>query len=291
MTLYEVIFSEWQLVLFTLLAQAAMGLALVYTGLSYFKKIPENKFKNYLYTFTSCLGLALLIGVLHLSNPNPIALLNVLSRIYFDVNGDMYFGWLPLEIITLGITLVIGIVASWMAFKGKNDELVKKLSYLLPLGSFLGVVFMVNIYTSMGETALVWGDSTIVFSEFLFSSLFLGSFLAYAIFNDEKSKYIISLSYIGLMIVLVMHDGFVGALQISGIENIFALTYGYYNSIKIFGIIFTAIPVLILLYNWLINKKVELGLGLFSIILFSVFLGMVAFRVMFYALNNTQMFL
>ncbi len=298
--LSKVIFLEWPLVFFTLFVQGALGLSLFYNAFSCSRMdfssatadlSSEANSKKYVAVFGITIFLGLFFAVLHLSNP--INGYNILFRIFYEVNGANYIGWLPLEVIVLGFTSALAGFIYLLKYKNIKHGLAEKLTKILPLFAFIGIICMVFIYSSKSSTVIAW-DFTHTFLLFASTALVLGPLALLALFDLDKEQaqktvFALVVSYMLFLVVQVLYIFFLANLQVTGIERVFDLAYGYYGCLLAVGLLATLLPVLRLSYlsfykNACPSKHCThgtLGLMLF---------GMICIRILFYAMNNVNMF-
>lgn len=116
MTSFNHILSEMSLVLFTILAQAVIGLSLVYAPAFI------NGYKNYanLKSFGLALGIAMMVAFIpsffHLNDITHI--FNVLNRMgVFYANNEWHIGWMNNEILFVSLVCAFGLFALSKNFK------------------------------------------------------------------------------------------------------------------------------------------------------------------------------
>ncbi len=292
--LSKVIFVEWPLVFFTIFVQGALGLSLAYALFSTHEKSVKNDdvIKKYVAIFGITVFIGLFFAVLHLSNP--INGYNILFRIFYEVNESMYIGWLPLEVLVLGFTSFVAAFIYYLMYKGKNQELAKKLVNVLPLLAFVGLICMVFIYSSKSSTVLVW-TFKYTFLLFITTSLVLGPLFFLVVFKDlskdtvNKATYALIVGYILFLAVQLFNVYNLANTFIVGVESAFDLAYGYYFPILLIGIVVTSLPVARISFLTLVKNRIP-HQNCIRMSFALAFFGMVCIRILFYAINNVHMF-
>ena len=292
--LSEVLFAEWPLVLFTVLAQGAGGISIIYAILRYTPSLAANLDKHALQRFSLVfvvvMAIALIFSILHLGTP--MHGFYILTRLFYHVGGELQIGYLPLEIITLSLALLVAIIVYFLARSGR-DAAAEKFALLLPLLSLVGIAFMAAIYGAMHDTVPAWSFGY-DFISFLFVALTIGATRALTVFKNEDAKTlqtIALIAYLGFLVTFSLNLIRLGSIKIAGVHSIFDLAHGYYCTIALIALLLTAVPVALLTVLVLPTKNTLPSLATEVVCFASLVLGFMLFRVLFYSLINTHMFL
>lgn len=223
MTSFNHILSEMPLVLFTILAQAFIGLSLVYAP----ALINGYKNNENLKSFGLVLGVAMVIAFIpslfHLNDITHI--FNVLNRMgVFYANNEWHIGWMNNEILFVSLVCALGFL---LFLKTSNW-----IFYLALICGILGLFFMSGAYGAMQESVPTW-DFKITLLYFFASAIFLGAIVYYCFFenskHERKMSFFAGLIGIGLLsTAIVLQTLHVGQTWIMGLVNPFELLGGTY---------------------------------------------------------------
>ncbi|MBZ7970371.1 dimethyl sulfoxide reductase anchor subunit [Campylobacter sp. RM3125] len=285
MTSFNHIFSEMPLVLFTILAQAVIGLSFVYTPAFL------NGYKNFTHLkyFGLFLGIAMIIAFIpsffHLNDIKHI--FNVINRIgFFYANNQWYIGWMNNEILFSSLVCIFGFL---LYYKNK-----KWIFFLALLSGILGIFFMSGAYGSMEKSVPTW-DFKITLLYFFASAIFLGSVLYYCFFekskHERKMSFFAGLIGIGLLsTAIVLQTLHVGQTWIMGLVNPFELLGGTYIWFISLSFAFLGLSITCwYLNNYLYEKFQSKFFTYFALL--CAFIGVFITRMLFYGLISTQIML
>lgn len=280
MTLYNSFIEELPLILFTVIAQSAVGLSFLYSlnnGITLSNE-PSNH-KKFATIFLGLTLLGMLISVFHLGDP--LHAPYMITRLFgFTQDGTYIVSWLPLEILGLGAMLLVGLIIFL-----RNSRLAV---LLLPIVGFAMLIAMSNIYGSMAHTIVTW-DLGLTLILFFSSALLVGSFAYMAFFHTNISYLNIGVSLVGFIfftLSLFLYSYYLGNLKLDFIHNVFDLADGYYAKLIGWGIVLNGLS-LVLVFVAHSTKSSLLPLLAFLCSLVGVFLT----RIIFYGLIVSQVFL
>lgn len=276
MTLSNLILGELPLVIFTSIAQAAVGLSGLYALFAASKEtVSHKKFGIY---FLVLMIVGVVASILHLGDPFHAPYM-ILRMVGFSQNGVWVPSWLPLEILGIGMMVCLGAVI-----------LLKRLLLAMYVLPFVGVAMlfaMSNIYGSMEATVPTWNFS-LTFFLFVTSAILLGGF-TYRAFFAETSKEIAvasmtsTIGFAGFALALILYTVHNATIMVDGIEDVFMLMHGYYSWFIGSSLVFIAIALIIKQYACHMHApKVA-----FVVALLGVFMS----RVAFYGLITTHAFI
>ncbi|MBF7042306.1 dimethyl sulfoxide reductase anchor subunit [Campylobacter volucris] len=285
MTSFSHILSELPLVVFTILAQAAIGLSFVYAPAFI------NGYKNYINLKSFGLILGVFMGIsfipsfFHLNDITHI--LNVLNRMgVFYANNQWYIGWMNNEILFTGLVCTFGFLLYY--------KTQKWVFFAILFCGILGIFFMSGAYGSMQESVPTW-DFKITLLYFFASAIFLGAIVYYCFFenskHERKMSFFAGLIGIGLLsTAIVLQTLHVGQTWIMGLVNPFELLGGTYKWFIVSSFIFLGVGITCwYLHNYLHDKFESKFFAYFA--LFCAFLGVFFTRMLFYGLISTQIML
>ncbi|EAI6907021.1 dimethyl sulfoxide reductase [Campylobacter coli] len=285
MTSFSHILSEMPLVLFTILAQAIIGLSLVYTPAFL------NGYKNNtnLKSFGLFLGIGMIIAFIpslfHLNDISHI--FNVLNRMgMFYANNEWHIGWMNNEILFIGLVCALGFLLYIKAEKW--------ILFLTLICGILGLFFMSGAYGSMQDSVPTW-NFKITLLYFFASAIFLGAIVYYCFFEDSeherKMSFFAGLIGIGLLsTAIVLQTLHVGQTWIMGLVNPFELLGGAYIWFISLSFAFLGLGIVTwYLHNYLHEKFKSKFFVYFALV--SALLGVFATRMLFYGLISTQIML
>ncbi|HED4582924.1 TPA: dimethyl sulfoxide reductase anchor subunit [Campylobacter jejuni] len=285
MTSFNHILSEIPLVLFTILAQAVIGLSLVYAPAFI------NGYKNYanLKSFGLTLGIAMIAAFIpsffHLNDITHI--FNVLNRMgVFYANNEWHIGWMNNEILFVSLVCALGFL---LYLKTSNWVF-----YLTLICGILGLFFMSGAYGSMQESVPTW-DFKITLLYFFASAIFLGAIVYYCFFenseHERKMSFFTGLIGIGLLsTAIVLQTLHVGQTWIMGLVNPFELLGGTYDWFISLSFAFLGLGIVTwYLHNYLHEKFKSKFFAYFALL--CAFLGVFTTRMLFYGLISTQIML
>lgn len=281
MTLFNSFIEELPLILFTVIAQSAVGFSLLYAFNNGSTAINENSNKKFGIVFIALVVLGMITSIFHLGDPLHVPYMA--TRIFgFSQNGNFVVSWLPLEIVGIGLMLLLGVL---VLLKGN-----KTLIYALAVVGVAMLYAMGNIYGSMESTVPTW-NLNLTLLLFFSSALLLGS-TAYAAFIAKSGKeYKISTltaiaGFILFVLALVLYTYHIGTLKIDAMANVFDLANGKYPVLITWGVILCGIS-LILLFIQENNENSLLSKIAFIASLAGVFLT----RIIFYGLITSHIFI
>ena len=282
MTSFNHIFSEMPLVLFTILAQAFIGLSFVYAPAFFGGYKSLSNLKN----FGLILGFAVLVSFVpsffHLNDISHI--FSVLNRLgVFYANNEWHIGWMNNEILFVSLVLVFGFLLYY--------KTTKWIFLLTLFCGILGLFFMSGAYGSMQESVPTW-NFKITLLYFFSSALFLGSVVYYCFFQksekERKMSFFAGLIGIGLLSTsIVLQTLHVGQIWIMGLVNPFELlgnSYVWFISLSFF---FLGLSISTwYLHNYLQEKFQNKFFAYFALL--CAFVGVFTTRMLFYGLISTQ---
>lgn len=276
MTLYNSFIEELPLILFTVIAQGAVGFSLLYAVNNANNALEDRSYKRFGIVFITFVVIAMLASIFHLGDPLHIPYM--LTRVFgFTQNGEHIISWLPLEIVGISLMILIGLV---VFFKGNKTAI-----YLLPIAGIAMLYAMGNIYGSMENTIPTWDLKLTIFL-FFASALFLGS-LAYIAFiakSHKEHKLSMFLAVVGFVLfalALVLYTLHLGNLRVDAVKNIFDLASGDYGLFIGWGVALCGASLA------LISIKVNLSKIAFLLALVGLFLT----RIVFYGLITSHLFI
>lgn len=285
MTSFSHILSEMPLVLFTILAQAIIGLSLVYAPAFL------NGYKNNtnLKSFGLFLGIGMIIAFIpslfHLNDISHI--FNVLNRMgMFYANNEWHMGWMNNEILFIGLVCALGFLLYIKAEKW--------ILFLTLICGILGLFFMSGAYGSMQDSVPTW-NFKITLLYFFASAIFLGAIVYYCFFenseHERKMSFFAGLIGIGLLsTAIVLQTLHVGQTWIMGLVNPFELLGGAYIWFISLSFAFLGLGIVTwYLHNYLHEKFKSKFFAYFALV--SALLGVFATRMLFYGLISTQIML
>jgi len=280
MTLFNSFIEELPLILFTVIAQGAVGLSFLYSlnsGVSFYNE--EDNHKKFAIIFVALTFLGMLISVFHLGDP--FHAFYMITRVFgFTQNGTYIISWLPLEIAGLGAMLLVGI---FIFFRNSKPAVL-----LLPVIGFAMLIAMSNIYGSMGHTIPTW-NLNLTLLLFFSSALLVGSFAYMAFFSKQITPLSIGMALIGFILFtlcLFLYSYYLGNLKLDFISNVFDLADGYYAKLIGWGIVLNGLSlILIFISRSTQNNFLPLIAFLCS------FIGVLLTRVIFYGLIVSNLFL
>lgn len=290
MTLSSHILSEMPLVVFTILAQAVIGLSFIYAP-AYINSVKldaqksNHNLKQFGLFFMIAMCIAFVPAFAHLNDISHI--FNMINRVgVFYANNEWHIGWMNNEVLFIGICCALGIL---LYFKTH-----KMILFALVASGVLALFFMSGAYGSMQSSVPTWSFK-ITLLYFFASALFLGAILFYVLFaKDEHSKkmsFLTGLVGSGLLLSsIVLQTLHVGQTYIMGLVSPFDLLGGAYLGMIILstGLIGLCM-VSWYLYNYLNDKFSHAFISYFS--LACAFFGVFITRVLFYGLISTQIML
>lgn len=280
MTLYNSFIEELPLILFTVIAQSAVGFSLIYAYSNGAEAQKDERYKKFGIVFLSLVILGMFSSIFHLGDPFHAPYM--ITRIFgFTQNGSFVISWLPLEILGLGLMVLLGLL---VLLKGN-----KIVIYSLPVVGFAMLYAMGNIYGSMSNTIPTWNLSLTLLL-FFASALLLGA-VTYAAFiakNSTEHKISVTATAVGFILfvlALVLYTYHLGSLRLDVMGNVFDLTNGNYPLLVSLGIIFCGIS-LILLF---IQEKEDSIFPKLAFVLSLV--GVFLTRILFYGMITSHIFL
>ena len=285
MTLSNIIIGELPLVFFTVVAQAAVGLSLLYalcTKLSLDSKVNSHKNFGALFLALTCFGI--IASVFHLGDPLHAPYM-ILRMAGFSQNGTWIVSWLPLEILGIGVMALLGII---IMLRGSLIAI-----YTLPFVGFLTLFAMSGIYGSMAQVVPTWNFG-LTFLLFCASALLLGGFTYRAFFAEvTKEIALSSLASIGgfvlFALALLLYTLHNAEVRIDTIANVFDLMHGYYGCFVGGGLILAGLALMLNIYKDLLPDCFTCNMLKLSLAI--VFVGVLATRVAFYGLITTHFFI
>lgn len=279
MTLYNSFIEELPLILFTVVAQSAVGFSLVYALNNGSSAIEDKSYKKFGVIFVALVILGMIISIFHLGDP--LHAPYMITRIFgFTQDGNFVISWLPLEIVGLSLMVLLGL---YVFFKGTKTAI-----YILPIAGIAMLFAMSNIYGSMAVTIPTWNLNLTILL-FFSSALLLGS-IAYAAFIAKNSnefkiaKVTTILGFVLFVLALALYTFHIGNLRLDAISNIFNLADGNYASLITWGIILCGFALVLVFID---NEQALLTKLAFVIAMVGVFLT----RILFYGLITSHMFL
>ncbi len=276
MTLSNLIFAELPLVIFTSIAQMAVGLSGLYALFAANKEaISHTKFSIY---FLVMMLVGIVASMLHLGDPFHAPYM-ILRMTGFIQNGVWIPSWLPLEILGIGIMVCLGVVI-----------LLKRLFFAIYVLPFVGLAMlfaMSNIYGSMETTIPTWNFS-LTFFLFITSTILLSGFAYHAFFAKTSKEITVAsmiciIGFAGFILALILYTLHNATIMVAGIEDVFMLMHGYYSWFIGGSIVIIAIALIIKQYSChTYAPKIA-----FLVALLGVFMS----RVAFYGLITTHLFI
>ncbi|RXJ93783.1 hypothetical protein CRV00_09995 [Malaciobacter molluscorum] len=276
MTLYNSFIEELPLILFTVVAQAAVGFSLLYAVNNANNALEDRSYKRFGIVFITFVVFAMIASIFHLGDPLHIPYM--ITRIFgFTQNGEHVISWLPLEIVGIGLMLFIGLI---VFLKGNKTAI-----YLLPIAGLAMLYAMGNIYGSMENTIPTW-DLKLTILLFFASALFLGSiaYIAFIAKSQKEHKTAMLLAVIGFIffvLALVLYTSYLGNLRIDAVSNVFDLANGDYALFIGLGIVLCGASLALL------SIKANLSKMAFLLALIGLFLT----RIVFYGLITSHLFI
>jgi len=286
MTLSNIIIEELPLVFFTVVAQASVGLSLLYAlGTRLNSNANVNSHKNFgtLFLALTCFGV--IASVFHLGDPLHAPYM-ILRMAGFSQNGTWIISWLPLEILGIGVMALLGII---VMLRGSLVAI-----YTLPFVGFLTLYAMSGIYGSMAQTVPTWNFG-LTFLLFCASTLLLGGFTYRAFFAEAvKEIALASLVSIGgfvlFALALLLYTLHNAQVHIDTMANVFDLMHGYYGCFVGGGLILAGIALMLNTYKDLLPSSFTCNMST-KLALAIVCVGVLATRVAFYGLITTHFFI
>jgi anaerobic dimethyl sulfoxide reductase subunit C (anchor subunit) len=280
MTLFNSFIEELPLILFTVIAQGAVGLSFLYSlNSGVLLSHPESDHKKFAIIFLAFTLLGMLISVFHLGDP--FHAFYMITRIFgFTQNNIYVISWLPLEIVGLGAMLLFGLI---IFFRNSKSAIL-----LLPIIGFAMLIAMSNIYGSMAHTIPTW-NLGLTLLLFFSSALLVGSFAYMAFFNKNITLLSINIALVGFIfftLSLFLYSYYLGNLKLDFIHNPFDLADGYYAKLIGWGIVLNGLS-LILVFISRSTKNTFLPVIAFL----CSFIGILLTRVIFYGLIVSNIFL
>ncbi len=242
------LYSEWTLIVFTVLAQLAAGTALFASLATFYKEdCLAKKLWIAIFAFMSIAGI---VSLLHLQNP-----FNALYTI-----TQVGHSWLSREIITVG--LFTGLV--FLQIIKSNNAL----AYLTSLVG-LGLVFVISqVYASV-EAMPFWANSSTIIAFYGTAFLLGGAFALFMGKNIEKECYrklAIASIVFGLVLSLASKLGWISVfMQGQALEIPEFFTASLYN--LALQALFVLLGLLVILPKKLSHSSAMLSLGFFCLLL------------------------
>ncbi|RXJ66663.1 hypothetical protein CRV08_12620 [Halarcobacter ebronensis] len=279
MTLYNSFIEELPLILFTVIAQSAVGFSLLYAFNNGSTASEDRSYKKFGMIFIVLVALGMITSTFHLGDPFHAPYM--ITRVFgFTQNDSFVISWLPLEIVGIALMLLLGVA---ILLKGN-----KNLIYILPVVGLAMLYAMGNIYGSMANTIPTW-NLNLTLLLFFSSALLLGS-IAYTAFIASESKeykYSVIAAVIGFVLfvlALVLYTFHLGNLNLDIVGNAFELADGKYELLLGWGIILCGLSLILLL--------IEEDNTKFAKIAFVVsFIGVFLTRIVFYGLITSHIFI
>lgn len=276
MTLYNSFIEELPLILFTVIAQGAVGFSLLYSINNANTAIKDESYKKFGLIFLIFVIISMITSIFHLGTPLHIPYM--LGRVFgFSQDGHHIVSWLPLEIVGIGLMLLVGII---VFLKG-----TKLAIYALPIVGIAMLYAMGNIYGSMASTIPTWNLNLTLFL-FFSSALLLGSVMYSAFIAKSQKEYSVSnlASVIGFtlfVLSLALYTFYLGNLKLDVINNVFDLASGSYIYLMGWGIVLSGIGICLLLLKRNFSKLAFMA----------VLVGILLTRILFYGLITSHIFL
>ncbi|PSM52980.1 anaerobic DMSO reductase DmsABC, chain C, anchor subunit [Campylobacter blaseri] len=280
MTFFEMVGHELPLVLFTVLAQAVVGMIFVYTP-AYLNGYKDESDLKFFGIFTAiAFAIAMLPSVFHLGDITHA--LNFIRRMgIFYANNEWHIGWMNNEVAAGGLTMLFAFV---LFLKPKKIFL-----FITLIFGLLCIFFMVGAYGTMQKTVTTWRFD-VTFFYFFSSMLFLGGFMYHLFFakdeHEEKMAFLVGLFGSGiLMTSIIFQTLHLGSTTVAGTTDPFELLGGRYGDYILYGTGFIGAGIMIwYLNNYLRNKSKFIA----TIALLCALAGVLFTRAIFYGMINTN---
>ncbi|MCE7791795.1 dimethyl sulfoxide reductase anchor subunit [Salipaludibacillus sp. CUR1] len=209
--------EEWQLLLFTLLMQLAVGTYLFLTIVRASGKIPETIKMKVTKLGMASVGpvvvIAILLSVLHLGNP---------FGAYWSI-ANFASSWLSREILFTGAFFILWGVSYYLERKGSWNQL---LGWAASLVGLVAIFSMASIYATSIIPA--WSDFN-TYLQFFGTTLFFGSIAAVLLIlwsreekTEELNKMLKKLVIVGIAAIalqLVYLPVYIAGLSMSGVAG------------------------------------------------------------------------